>query len=251
MKLIGIDVGNTTTKIGLLEDQRVLSKEIIPTSSLTPEGIISAYKRLTSGDEPAVAVSCVVPEATGLLTSAFGTLNKKILLIGRDIPYPIELDLKDKESVGSDRILAAAIAYDRIGKCLVVGSFGTAITIDCVDDDGRFLGGTILAGIELQLLALRTNTARLRNVSLKGLAPTPWGKDTEEAVSAGIIYGTVGALREIVERFATELGKWPEVILTGGDAELIARHCEFVHAVVPDLVLMGIDLAYNNYYERD
>jgi len=56
-------------------------------------------------------------------------------------------------------------------------------------------------------------------------------------------------LREIVERYATELGRWPEVILTGGDATLIAEHNDFAKAVAPDLLLMGVDLAYELWAE--
>ena len=49
---------------------------------------------------------------------------------------------------------------------------------------------------------------------------------------------------EIVERFATDLGEWPYLVVTGGSAAIISKLADFVDAVVPDLCLMGIALAY-------
>ena len=57
-------------------------------------------------------------------------------------------------------------------------------------------------------------------------------------------YGLVGALRELVERYATTLREWPQLVLTGGNAPMVAELADFVDAVVPDLCLMGVALAY-------
>ena len=51
-------------------------------------------------------------------------------------------------------------------------------------------------------------------------------------------------LREIVERYASELGGWPHLVITGGGAPLIAGLADFIDDVVPDLCLMGVALAY-------
>jgi len=59
-----------------------------------------------------------------------------------------------------------------------------------------------------------------------------------------VALGAVGALREIVEQFATALGRWPYLVITGGNAALIGKLADFVDAVVPDLSLMGVALAY-------
>jgi pantothenate kinase type III len=61
------------------------------------------------------------------------------------------------------------------------------------------------------------------------------------------VRGAHGALREFVETYATELGHWPTVILTGGDAGLICpdvAESDLVQAVVDDLVLRGVAAAY-------
>ena len=61
------------------------------------------------------------------------------------------------------------------------------------------------------------------------------------------IFGGFGfslQVRGLVERYATELGRWPHVVLTGGYARLIAKKCDFADSVVPTLCLTGIYLAY-------
>ena len=64
------------------------------------------------------------------------------------------------------------------------------------------------------------------------------------AIAGGVAYAAVGALRELVERFATELREWPQVVITGGNAPIVSKLADFVDAVVPDLCLMGIALTY-------
>ena len=54
----------------------------------------------------------------------------------------------------------------------------------------------------------------------------------------------MGAVRELVEQFATILGHWPALFFTGGRAELAAQSTEIVDHIVPDLCLRGVAVAY-------
>ena len=109
-----------------------------------------------------------------------------------------------------------------------------------------FLGGAILPGLEMGVRSLKTQTAQLPAVRLrepKGV----FGTSTQDAILGGLIYGTRGALRELVEAYATELHRWPIVIITGGDAKLICPSpgaSELVQARVDNLVLRGVGIAY-------
>ncbi|MFA5864546.1 MAG: type III pantothenate kinase [Phycisphaerae bacterium] len=252
MKILAIDIGNTRTRFATVEDRKVLESSIFPTGDV--DGITQAFKTLQepiSDKKPLPAVICsVVPKLCDHLEEV-GRLALDIepFIIGKNIPLPLKTDLKDTHRVGPDRVVAAAMAYERMKNAVVVASFGTGITIDCVNSDGIFLGGAILPGLATSTKALEEHTAMLPLVELK-LPETPWGRNTEEAISAGVIYGAVGALREIVERYANQLGRWPELIVTGGDAELLAKNCDFIHAVVPELLLMGIELTYDYYFQQ-
>jgi len=134
------------------------------------------------------------------------------------------------------------MAHFRLETACVVADFGTAITIDCVNDEGVFLGGAILPGLSMGAAALAAGTERLPEVAP---AAPDWvfGRDTREAIVGGLVYGARGALRELAEAYATALGRWPPVIATGGDAELVCKGSEIVQAIVPDLCLMGVALA--------
>jgi len=145
-----------------------------------------------------------------------------------------------------DRLCAAVAAFDRLGVPCVVADFGTAITIDCVNAEGVFLGGAILPGLGLSAESLSAGTAQLPRVKL---SEPNWvyGKDTEQAIIGGVVYGARGALRGLVEAYATDLGRWPVVILTGGDARWVCQspsQSDLVQAIVPDLVLRGVAIAY-------
>jgi pantothenate kinase type III len=55
-------------------------------------------------------------------------------------------------------------------------------------------------------------------------------------------------VREVAESYATQLGQWPEVIATGGDAPVLFQGWEVVHAISPDLTFYGIALAFANHH---
>ena len=81
-------------------------------------------------------------------------LDEPVTVIGRDIPLPMETLLAEPDRIGADRLCTAAAAFQRIQQPCVVADFGTAVTIDCVNDQGLFLGGAILPGMKMQASAL-------------------------------------------------------------------------------------------------
>jgi len=200
--------------------------------------------------KPRKIVACSVnPSGLKALEAAAGDrLGQGVLVVGRDLPLPMPTELGSPQSAGTDRFCAAVAAYDRLGTACVVADFGTAITIDCVSAEGVFLGGAILPGLRMAAAALHERTASLPEVE-PGRADWVFGRDTTQAIVGGILASASGALRELVEAYATELGHWPTVIATGGDADLIRSRSgegEIIQAVVGDLTLRGAALAYYN-----
>lgn len=197
----------------------------------------------------AIAGSVVNDVLTKVKELILPRLGTPLLVVGEDLHRPMSLAVEAPELVGIDRVCCAAAAYDRIRQACVTASFGTAITVDCVNDEGVFLGGAILPGLALQARSLHTGTAQLPEVTLVESSKMVYGTTTEEAIRNGILFGAVGALREITERYATNLGRWPQLVVTGGNAELIQQQCDFIDNVVPDLVIQGLALAYRKHYE--
>ncbi len=195
-----------------------------------------------------IVAAGVVPRVMRSLRAKLAeAFEDSLHVVGEDLLLPIPMAVEAPELVGVDRVCAAAAAYEGVRQACAVASFGTAITIDCVNGEGVFMGGAILPGLAMQAQALAEGTAALPQVEIEPTGEV-YGANTRQAISNGVLYGVVGALREITERYATQLGAWPLLIATGGNAELVSKECDFIDRVVPDLCVRGIALAYRRHF---
>jgi type III pantothenate kinase len=245
--VLTLDVGNTNVHFAHVSGDTVTPMQTVALAA--PASLVDEIRKLweTMPAPKKVAASSVNPAGLAAVEEAVTkATGGVVLVVGRDLPLPIDTDLREPAKIGTDRLCAAVAAFDRLGVACVVADFGTAVTIDCVSAEGIFLGGAILPGAGLGAASLHRYTAQLPLV--EPISPEwVYGKDTRQAIVGGLVVGLRGALRELVEAYATELGQWPVVILTGGDAKLICHdpnQSELVQAIVPDLVLRGVAMAY-------
>ncbi len=259
MNIIAIDIGNTNITVGLFVDDSekfivdVHGEDVERLADVLTEGweqipfVEGATVKLRDGT---IVVSSVKPEWTQVVKDVCkDKLGEKIKIIGIDVPLPIETSVDDSLQVGTDRIVASAAAFAVIEDAVVVADFGTAVTIDFVDEQGVFLGGIIAPGFEVSAKALSEGTAKLPVVEVH----TPKdaiGANTLDAINAGLYYSAVGLLKTVTESFAGEIGRWPQTIVTGGAAEIIKKDCDFVDSWVPNLVVRGVVLAYKKHLEE-
>ena len=161
-----------------------------------------------------------------------------------DLPWPPALP--EPQRVGIDRLAAAAAAavVKPEAEGAIIVDCGTAATVDMVAADGRFLGGAILPGPSLMARALAQGTSKLPEVWALEHADPPAlpGRNTREAIAAGIGWGMRGAIAELVARGRLVLGPSAPVILTGGWSRAILPAVPGA-TEMPDLVLQGIALA--------
>lgn len=158
------------------------------------------------------------------------------------VDVPVRHSLERLGSAGADRALAvsAAVSDHPHGRPGMVVLCGTAVTVERVTADGVWQGGAIAAGLNLTARALHMLTAQLPLIEPRE-APPAWGNATLPALEAGIFWGVVGAVRELLTRQAIGLNEAPWVVWTGGDADPLARAVDWPDArVVPDLVLRGL-----------
>jgi type III pantothenate kinase len=244
-----MSIGNSRVSLATWSDGRRSDAHYVPTRPIDPvvELLQQHWQRLPAGDARPIVIGSVNPPALAEVRSACAARRiAPLLVVGEDMLAPIEADVDEPAKVGTDRLCAAAAAFEKVKSVCVVADFGTALTIDLVSDNGVFLGGTILPGVAMSARALHEQTAQLPLVDVA--APTETlGKNTASAIINGIFAMMVGALREVTERYATEIGRWPPLVVTGGDAAAIAKACDFVDRVVPDLVLDGLALAYRKH----
>ncbi len=147
---------------------------------------------------------------------------------------------KTIETAGADRIAAAAGAeWKYPGKNLIVADFGTAVTIDAVDCEGFFLGGTIFPGAGALTEALGRKAPLLPEFRLEETGKI-CGQSTAECLKAGLFYSFLGAVKEIVEGLKKEcFDSRPVICLAaGGDAAYFINTGIF-SAIEEDLVLDG------------
>lgn len=258
MNMIAIDIGNTNIRIGFFLNDAQQFIESIPGSDekTLKETLASAWEQVPFAKrakepvrEGVIVVSSVKPEWTELVEAICkDQLGEKIKLIGKDVNLPIEMGVDDYNEVGTDRIVAAAAAYAVVEDAVVVADFGSAITIDLVDEQGVFLGGVIAPGFDLSAKSLYEGTAKLPQVKVN----TPKdavGANTIDAINAGLYYSAIGLLRIVTEKYAEQLEKWPQTIVTGAGAELIKPDCDFVDTWVTNLTVTGIVLAYKKHLD--
>ena len=145
-------------------------------------------------------------------------------------------------------------AYSEYGGSLVVIDFGTATTFDVVAENGDFLGGAIAPGISTSADALFQSAAQLPRIEL--VPPERViARSTVAGMQAGIIYGYVGQIDEIVRRIKKEYGKPMQVIATGGLARMIAKESSTIDKVDHFLTLTGLQVLYERnagrHHERN
>ncbi|QDT67246.1 Type III pantothenate kinase [Planctomycetes bacterium MalM25] len=163
---------------------------------------------------------------------------------------PIELRVDEPAKIGVDRVLAA-VAANRLrhaDKPAIVVDVGTAITVDLVATNGALEGGAILPGPGLAARALAEKTDALPDIRFGELdaSPDAVGRSTEPAIRAGIYWGCVGAVRELIARQRDRLVTPPQVFLTGGAAPAFARLIggpDLTVRCLPHLTLSGVAIA--------
>lgn len=244
-----IDIGNTATKIATWHEGKLRAAVSVSTNDAV--AFQSAYdahiEAMPGGQSAALIIASVVPDALERIRELIIELtDHEPLVVGEKVPFPIETDLTDEQTLGTDRVCAAAAAYETIQGPCTITSFGTAVTVDVVNESGTLLGGAILPGVSMQLRALHEHTAALPMVE-PGCPNLPYGRNTIEAIQTGVVRGIAGSVRGLVEGYAIHLGQWPQLVATGGDLELLLPYCDFIDSAVPDLALRGVGIAYSRF----
>ncbi len=185
-------------------------------------------------------------------------------LTWRDFPLEVRVDFPDR--LGLDRLAAATAAVHGqrsvarrdasaagVASSSIVIDVGTAVTVDLVTADGCFSGGAILAGPTTVAGALAKATDRLPLIAElpDRRQPIPLvGSNTQDALRSGLVWGLVGGVRELVERFQGTLEQPAQVWLTGGGAHLLLDRLPWNVRYQPDLVLIGAataDVAFSGH----
>ncbi len=220
--MILLDIGNTHTRIASAVDDKITILRTVRSSDLScedippdPEGIWGASVF------PAVAAK----------------LHNVNFINAAQAGKILDFSSVDSSTIGADRLANAVAALD-YGTPALVLDCGSAVTIELVDENLRFLGGAIAPGRKMLRRALHTNTAQLPEIPLSSRLPVFPGPNTVEALRFGIDRGAAGAARELIEACEKCYGKFNKIV-TGGDAEFFALALDLPAAPV-DFTLRGV-----------
>jgi len=249
--LLAIDVGNTQTHVGafagaeLAGDWRLATRgdSTADELALALAGSLQ-FRGLEWGEVEGLIVSTVVPRLGPEYERLCAQhLDARFLLVGPSVRSGMPILIDNPRELGSDRLVNAVAAYEKVGgRCLSV-DFGTSINVDAVSADGEYLGGVIAPGLEISIEALSARAAKLPRFELSE-PERAIGRNTQGALQSGFAYGFAGLVDRVVARMRAELGASARVIATGGSAATIAPLCETVDEVDPHLTLAGLRLLW-------
>ncbi|MBL4647373.1 MAG: type III pantothenate kinase [Gammaproteobacteria bacterium] len=249
--ILCLDVGNTTIFGGVFKDSTIQLRFRYATSNECSTDQLGLFLKnvlreniIQPENITAICLSCVVPSLSNTIEQACQQyFNITPLQIKPGVKTGLKLLIKNPQELGSD-IIANAIAatHHFPNRDIVIVDFGTATVLSAVSAKHEYLGSVIMAGIKVSLQALGESAAKLIDVAIEKPQHV-LGKATEPTLQAGLYYGHLGAVKEILYQLKTEVfaGKELVVIATGGYADLYQQEELFI-LHIPDLVLHGLRL---------
>lgn len=250
--ILAVDIGNTQIVIGCIDDKKTYFIERMSTNpggteleyAIGFKTVLEVYG-ISKEDITGAIISSVVPQIVDRIKQAIQkTTGVTPLIVGPGVKTGLNILLDNPKQLGSDLVVAAVAGIKEYGYPLLIIDMGTATTISVIDDKSNYIGGAIIPGVGISLKALAQNTAQLPSVSLD--APRRFvGRNTEESMKSGIIYGNACCIDGMIDRIEAELGYKTRVIATGGYAQGITKYCTHTMTVDDALLLKGLKVIYD------
>ena len=232
--LLAVDVGNTTTSVGLFKPDRELCflASLNTDSRKTADQICIDFMNLFalyghSREEVTGAILCsVVPPLNFMMEKALaGLLGHPPMVVGPGIRTGLNIRLSVQAQMGADIVADAVAALERFAPPIVTIDMGTATTIGVITQGRTYEGGLLLPGVGVSLEALSHSAAQLPDISIQH-PKSLIGRSTEDCMRSGIVYGTASMLDGLIDRIREEFdGQTLTVVATGGNAPVIVRYC--------------------------
>tara|TARA_E500000331_G_scaffold348712_1_gene390749 strand:- start:288 stop:1064 length:777 start_codon:yes stop_codon:yes gene_type:complete len=223
--LIG-DIGNTVTKICIIDSKSFKIKKIVyfDSKKIINKNLLKKQLDKIIKIKPLKKLaffSSVVPKYEAIIRKYMKKYHKIKLkeIKEKNVNKIIKVNIKKPKQVGSDRIANAVGVYKKYKTNCIVLDFGTATTFDVVTKNGIYNGGVIAPGVNLSIKSLSLSADLLPKFSL--LKPKKAiGKNTIEALRSGFYWGYSGLINNIILKIEKETKQKYKIIFTGGYASL-------------------------------
>ncbi|AWN23625.1 type III pantothenate kinase [Deinococcus irradiatisoli] len=246
--LLAIDIGNTSTVLGLAGRDLALHHtwRVRTNRELLPDDLalqLSGLFGLSGADVPRSAVLSSVAPPVGqnyllALRQHFGIEPFEVNT--RNLP-DVHVELTQPDNVGADRLcnLFGAERYLGEQEYAVVVDFGTSTNFDVIGRGRRFIGGVLATGAQVSADALFARAAKLPSITLQ--APgSAIGKDTVHALQSGLVFGYAEMVDGLLRRIRAELPAPAVTIATGGFARTVQGICREIEHYDDTLTLRGL-----------
>lgn len=212
-----IDLGNTRAKFFLYKEGYFFAEERVDLSRYDE---MAKYLISNHPDIKGLIYSDVSNKAVGFFEKF--SVQFSVIRVHSQIQLPFKNSYESPNSLGSDRIVlvSAACKYYPNTNVLII-DLGSCITYDFLDSNCIYHGGAISPGFEMRYKSLHHYTGNLPLLEGKKFK-NPTGKNTEQAIHAGIYFGIVDEINARIEYYEQKYDSLT-VILTGGDANKLPK----------------------------
>lgn len=255
--LCAVSVGNSHISFGVHDRGGWVHRWRIQTvHEKTPDEYTVVFRELfasagiAADRVDAAILSSVVPPLTGAMAETIQAVTgRKPIILSPGVDLGLKITTENPAEVGADLVANAVAAFDRFrGNCIVV-DFGTALTFTAVAAPGELRGVAISPGLTSAVDALARNTAQLPRVPLAA-PPQVAGRNTVFSIQSGVVFGYVGLVEGLIRRLRDELGGSADVVVTGGQSQLIAPLLREKVTVEPWLTLEGLRIIAGRNSQR-
>jgi type III pantothenate kinase len=245
MSLLALDVGNTRLKWALYESPQ-------PGATVIAQGaeFLENIDKLADGawsnlPEPSQILGCIVAgdairRRVGSQLEDWDASPQWVVASAAEAGLTNGYDHPMR--LGADRWVAMIGARQRMlargeHRPIVVVMVGTAVTVEAIDADGKFLGGIIIPGHGIMLRALESGTAGL-HVPTGDVVDFP--TNTSDALTSGGTFAIAGAVERMIQHVTKHCGAVPVCIMTGGAGWKMAPSMSVPFELVDSLIFDGL-----------
>lgn len=249
--ILAIDVGNTTTTVGLFSGEGKLCLR----STLTTRRDASRDQCAVSlldvfrlyGAEPdrvdGAILSSVVPSLTAAMRDAVELLTGKApMVMGPGIKTGLNIKADAHAQMGADIVACCVAAIAKYPSPVIVIDMGTATALSVLQGSS-YEGCIIMPGVGVALEALSDRAAELPHISIEPAAEL-LGHNTVDAMRSGAVYGNAGMIDGMIDRLEAAGYAAATVVGTGLYAPAILKYCKRKILYNADLLLDGLYLVY-------
>lgn len=243
--LLAIDIGNTKIKAAVFEGNVLVARYAFAKEG-APENLEKIFRSHAGLGQ--TVLSSVGKDEDELLSIA--REKGGVSIISHESRFPFVNKYATPATLGVDRmVLAAGAVLHYPGKNRLVIDAGTCITYDFTDSADNYLGGAISPGLKMRYDAMHTFTAKLP--LLYPEMPEHYiGNSTKNAMDSGAVNGMIYEIDGFIKQYCEEYQDIT-IILTGGDADFLAKRLKNTIFANSNFLLESLNLLYQYTINND